>query len=185
MTPPCASVDAQYDIAVVLGGGSEADRRTQRERTGRIHAATRLYHEGKVAHLHLTGGGPDGRSANAALLARLARDEGVPDDRLSLESRSLSTLQNALFSRPDLPPGARLLIVTEAFHGWRARASFAWAGLPAEVCASSAPWRPIYLRPLVPLRETAAWGVNILRAGLWLTAETLGLEQRLPQALLI
>ncbi|MCR9272655.1 MULTISPECIES: YdcF family protein [Mameliella] len=185
LTPACSSVDRSYDIAVVLGGGDEQRKAVQDAETGRVHSAVRLYQRGLVQHLHLTGGGPDGRSSNATLLARLAREKGLPDTALSLESRSLSTLQNALFSRPSLPPDADLIVVTEAFHAWRAKASFFWAGRPAAICASPEPGRRLPHRALFLAREVAAWGVNILRAGAWSLGHAMGLENQLPEVLLI
>ncbi|WP_421904389.1 YdcF family protein [Mameliella sp.] len=185
LTPACSTVEQPYDIAVVLGGGDELRKAVQEAETGRVHSAVRLYRRGLVQHLHLTGGGPDGRSSNAPLLARLARDKGLPDTVLSTEARSLSTLQNALFSRPYLPSEADLILVTEAFHAWRAKASFVWAGRPAAICASPEPGRRLPHRTLHLVREVAAWGANILRAGAWSIGRAMGLETRLPQFLLI
>ncbi|WP_323769191.1 YdcF family protein [Antarctobacter sp.] len=184
LTRDCSEVDTIYDIAVVLGGGTEHLKRVQAEESGRIHAGITLYDRAKVSRLHLTGGPPDKATSNALLLAKIARAEGIPDTDLKLETGSLSTLQNALFSRPDLPVDARLILVTEAYHGWRARASFAWSGRPADVCASRDPGRTPFQQAKVLARETAAWGVNIPRAALWSLAQLVGLGDRMPTALL-
>ncbi|WP_417208207.1 YdcF family protein [Antarctobacter sp.] len=184
LTRDCSEVDTTYDIAVVLGGGTEHLKRVQTAKSGRIHAGISLYDRAKVSRLHLTGGPPDKATSNALLLAKIARADGIPVTALMLETRSLSTLQNALFSRPDLPPDAQLILVTEAYHGWRAWASFAWGGRPADVCASRDPGRTLFQKAKVLARETAAWGVNIPRAALWSLAQLVGLGDRMPTALL-
>ena len=181
----CLVVDEAYDIVVVLGGGREGEEHVLEQKTGRIHAGVLLYERGIAPRLLLTGGGdPRTHKSSAIALARIARDLGVPDTALTLETLSLSTLQNALFSKPDLPEDARLLLVTEAYHAWRAGASFAWAGRPSAVCASPGPGRTTGDKATVLLREAGSWAVNIPRAAIWTLARALGLQDKLPAFLL-
>lgn len=180
LTPSCASIDDKYDIAVVLGGGDELRAAVRAKETGRVHAAIRLLDRAVVRRLHLTGGGPDGLSSNANYLAGIARGKGVPESLLSLETQSFSTLQNALFSLRILPEEASLIVVTEDFHAWRAKASFLWAGRAVDICASPDPDRPTREFVRVRAREIAAWAVNIARVGVWSAAQALGLGDLLP-----
>ena len=184
LTTDCTVVEQDYDIAVVLGGGPERFQDVIDDRLGRIHAAIRLYDRGKVAHLVLSGGGPVGPASTAMTMAEIARGENVPGTALTLESRSLSTLQNALYSRPALPPDASLLIVTERYHAWRSWASFAWAGRPGDVCAAQSPGRDAAQKAKILRREIAAWGFNILRASVWSIGRFLGLGERMPDSML-
>ena len=171
---PCSEVSGQFDIAVVLGAGMDADGSLHGSTTRRVEAAVSLIGSGKVDALHMTGGRavPDGPAAGERMQA-FAIGLGVAEDRISHEDRSLSTLQNALFSVPDLPVEARLILVTEGFHLARGWLSFAWAGRPVSgVCHSTR------LRPEAPvgmmIREVAAFGFNAMRAGAWSVLHLLG-----------
>ncbi|SNS00044.1 YdcF family protein [Antarctobacter heliothermus] len=179
-TRDCWVVSQNYDVAVVLSGGLEGVPHVRDNEMGRIHSGVRLFNKGLVSRLHLTGGGdPVMHKSRATAMARIARDQGIPDTALTLETTSLSTLQNVLFSRPDLPQTASLLLVTEPYHAWRAWASFQWGGRPASVCASQIPGRRTDQKIKVVMRETGSWAFNIPRAGIWSLAQLLGLDARL------
>ncbi|ASP21431.1 hypothetical protein ANTHELSMS3_02776 [Antarctobacter heliothermus] len=185
LTRDCWVVAQTYDIGVILGGGREGEAHVLEHETGRIHTGVFLYTQGIVPQLHLTGGGdPRTHKSSAIGMAEIARAKGIPDTAMTLETRSLSTLQNVLFSRPDLPQDARLLLVTEPYHAWRASASFVWGGRPGDVCASQRPGRDPGSKAGVILRETASWAVNIPRAAIWSLATVFGLNDRLPTAFL-
>lgn len=98
------------DAIVVLGG----------EAVGRPSEAARLYHAGVAPLVIVTGIGDTGRNQGVLLAA------GVPKDRILLETKSCSTLQNADFTRPILEGSGvkRALIVTSRFHSRRALATF-------------------------------------------------------------
>ncbi|MBV7392797.1 YdcF family protein [Mameliella sediminis] len=184
LTPGCAEVDETYDIAVVLGGGSVMGPRVMRERKGRVHAAIDLFDRHAVSRLHLTGGPAMANASNAPRMAGVARAHGIPEAAMTLEPDSLSTLQNALFSKPDLPQEARVIIVTDGYHAWRAQASFAWAGRPGAACAAPSPELPLAKTIQTMLREPAAWGLNLVRAATWSLGEQLGFKGRIPLGLL-
>ncbi|MGP6088857.1 YdcF family protein [Antarctobacter jejuensis] len=185
LTRDCLVMDEAFDIAVILGGGREGEAHVLEHGTGRIHTGVVLYQNGVAPVLHLTGGGdPKTHKSSAEGMAGIARDKGVPDSALRIETESFSTLQNVLFSLPDLPQDARLLLVTESYHAWRAWASFAWGGRPAPVCASQKPGRTTKSKAWVVVRETGSWAVNIPRAAIWSAAQLLGLEASLPKTFL-
>jgi len=101
---------AKADAIVVLGGESQA----------RPVEAARLYREG-VAPLVFVIGTGDTPTNRRTLI-----QEGVPPDRIMVETKSRSTLQNAEFSRSLLEKaGVRhAVLVTSSFHARRALTTF-------------------------------------------------------------
>jgi uncharacterized SAM-binding protein YcdF (DUF218 family) len=88
---------------------------------------------------------------------------GVPPDTIRMENQAVNTHENAQFTAPLLSanPG-RVVLITSDFHAFRARRSFAKAGIPVwtsgvpDVTKRSAEY---FARPqlfLAEMRETAA-----------------------------
>ncbi len=100
----------QADAILVLGGESQA----------RPVAAARLYREGVASKVFIIGRG-DHETNRRALLSG-----GVPEDRITTEKESKSTLENADFAKPLLEAAGvrRVLLVTSSFHARRALATF-------------------------------------------------------------
>lgn len=181
--PACSTMTTPRDVAIVLGGGSAPDRLTP-DTTMRVAAGVELYRNGRVNRLHMTCGNTHPGTRPGRLMAEAAIRAGVPPTAVTWEGQSLSTLQNALFSRPDLPRGETRFVVTEPFHALRGAASLAWAGRPAAVCTTSATSGTPTRKAKVLLREVAAWAVNIPRALAFSLASVLGLGGVFPDILL-
>ena len=98
------------DAIVVLGGESQ----------GRPVEAARLYNEGLAPRVFVVGTGDNERNRRALLRA------GVPEDRITCETASESTLENAMFVRPLLEKAGvhRAILVTSSYHTRRALAVF-------------------------------------------------------------
>jgi len=98
------------DAIIVLGGESQA----------RPVEAARLFRNGVAPRVFVIGTG-DHETNRRALLRG-----GVPDDCITLERASKSTLENAQFAKPLLDEAnvRRALIVTSSFHARRALATF-------------------------------------------------------------
>ena len=98
------------DAIVVLGGESQ----------GRPVEGARLYNEGLAPRVFVTGTGDNERNRRALVKA------GVPEDRITCETESESTLENALFLRPFLEKVGvhRAILVTSSYHTRRALAVF-------------------------------------------------------------
>jgi uncharacterized SAM-binding protein YcdF (DUF218 family) len=77
------------DLALVFG---HLDREVAARRTR--HAA-RLYRERFVPRLLLSGGATATQASEAALMAHVARESGVPEECLLLEEDSTNTFENA------------------------------------------------------------------------------------------
>jgi uncharacterized SAM-binding protein YcdF (DUF218 family) len=144
---PFVSVPAgKYPVAVVLTGAtrtakSPKDRLYYDRGVDRILYAIRLYREGKVKKILISGAemelkfgmplvGTGHRSmAETALMA------GVPQGDILIEPNSVNTHENAQFSTGLLRQqfaGQPVLVVTSAFHLRRALACFRHEGVVAE-----------------------------------------------------
>jgi uncharacterized SAM-binding protein YcdF (DUF218 family) len=157
VTPPLRmAAPMPADIIMVLGGGPSADRL-------RIVRAAELYHSGQAPALHITS-----TPRSAVRMAALANAAGIPAGALTIENRSYSTLQNALFSQAAIGDADHLILVTETWHLPRARASFALAGDQRLSMAASARFGPRALRMIA--REAAAIWFNAGRATVWAAA---------------
>lgn len=106
---------------------------------GRLTQAVALYRDckaaGKQCMVLVTGGDPQKHgAAEAVVYAATLRRLGVPADDLEVEPRSLSTWQNAQFTRPMLLAyePQRLLLLTSGFHMRRSLLYFAHFGLRPE-----------------------------------------------------
>lgn len=89
-------------------------------------------------------------------MRRLCRELGVPDEALLLEAQSRSTWDNARFTAALLRARGlgRVLLVTDAFHLYRARQHFWLQGVDAEPVAAPLEGRD------VTLGERVAWRVR-------------------------
>jgi uncharacterized SAM-binding protein YcdF (DUF218 family) len=125
-------------VAVVLGGAALGAGGTQHpypelgSAADRIWHAARLYRAGKAPVLLLSGGSHRPQHETEAMAMKaLLMDLGVPESALWLETRSLTTGQNARFSAEILRHRGvdTVILVTSAMHMRRAQAEFERAGL--------------------------------------------------------
>ncbi|WP_411890535.1 YdcF family protein [Yoonia sp. SDW83-1] len=156
---------------VVIGAGMSANGTLHRESLARVDKGVALFAANLAPRIHFSGGraAPDGPSAGAQMV-RHAMAQGIPAAAISIEERSLSTLQNALFSKPMLADAQSILLVTEAFHLPRAKASFWWMGYDNILTAHAGRFRraPDNTISLTMIgRETLAIWFNLGRAILW------------------
>lgn len=153
-------------VLVVLGGDMDADNLLGPQTRQRVEAGVALFRAGAAPRIHFTGGSV-GEPGAGEQMRRLAVSLGVPAAATSAESRSRSTLQNALFSRTILGPlaGEPVMLVTDGFHLARAWASFRWAGYgPVRLAAASAFGPPPVAGQLRWMaREALAWWFNLAR----------------------
>jgi uncharacterized SAM-binding protein YcdF (DUF218 family) len=98
-------------------------------------------------------------------MAKFAREAGVPEDAITVETAARSTLQNALFVA-DLQTAARdrpILLVSHRYHLPRAIVSFRWAGFENVTGVAADPYAGFTLG-LPFVMEGIKWPYNILRA---------------------
>jgi uncharacterized SAM-binding protein YcdF (DUF218 family) len=139
--PPPADAPPPYGI-IILGGAIDDDISLARGQTTfdegaeRLTQAVILARRFPSARIVYTGGSNSlrGRPSSEAALARnLMVALGVDAERVTLETRSRNTDENARFSAEILHPQAdqRWLIVTSAYHMPRAMGLFRKAGFNA------------------------------------------------------
>lgn len=114
----------KWDAIVVAGCRVHADGRPSVALARRTRLAVRLWKEGFAPRIVFTGGVGEGNISEAAAAAGLARTQGVPAQAIVTEDRSTSTEENARFAK-ELIGDARVLVVTDSFHVYRARRVFA------------------------------------------------------------
>lgn len=154
---------------VVLGAAVRADGAPTPVLLRRVERAAALMAAGTGDFLVVTGGAIAGRPAESAVMATVARDLGVPADRIVCESKARNTRENARFSL-DLLAGrggvGTVVVITDAWHLPRALMLFRRAappGLAVRGCA--APMRAGRLGWwLSALREIPAIAVDVVRA---------------------
>jgi uncharacterized SAM-binding protein YcdF (DUF218 family) len=113
-----------WDAIVVLGcrvtpHGTASSALARRARRGAA-----LLADGRASRLVLTGGVGDHAPSEARAALAIAREAGADADRIVLEERSTSTLENARFAREVLPDARSVLVVTDAYHALRAARFF-------------------------------------------------------------
>ncbi len=117
--------DIKADLIVVLGGGMSPRGSLHTSSTVRVDKGTALFKTGVAPRIHFTGGlaSPNAPSAGQVMAERAIK-RGVPQSATSFEGKSYSTLQNALFSKPDWQDADHIVLVTEGFHLPRSWATF-------------------------------------------------------------
>lgn len=112
---------------VVLGARVFADGSASDALRDRVLLGVRLLRDGRATRLIFTGGTPDERTAEAVVMRGIALRAGVDEERIELESASMTTLENAAQCAAQLPE-REVLLVTCDFHLARAAACFREAG---------------------------------------------------------
>jgi uncharacterized SAM-binding protein YcdF (DUF218 family) len=173
-----AEPPATAPLVVVLGGGIRYDGVLHPRSTNHMREAIRFFDEGRVDAIHFSGGAL-GPIPEAHAMRRLAIEAGVPGSAITIEDRSTSTLQNALYTREaigPLPPGT--VIVTDRTHMARAWLSFWWAGERGHVMHSAPIWprEGRWRRLQFVARESLAVWYNLARMGEATVLLRLGVE---------
>ncbi|PCI24685.1 MAG: hypothetical protein COB67_11450 [SAR324 cluster bacterium] len=139
---PPTSLDHQYDGVIVLSGMMNLKLSTpeQFEFSGavdRVLKGIELVQQGKAKKLILSGGNGsivDQSKSESKLLYLFARRLGLREDQILLEPDSRNTYENALFTRALVRKEqlGSLLLVTSAFHMYRAQGCFQQVGLKVD-----------------------------------------------------
>lgn len=168
------------DAILVLGAGMDADGTLHASTLKRVEAGVALFHAGAAPMLVMTGGRlRDDAPSAGEQMAKHAAGLGVPETALIFEAASMSTLQNALLTRPLLEQAGigRVILVTEGFHMARSLVTMRWAGIEVVGMQTSSAFRTTLKSSVwIVLREAAAWGVNLARVPIWHLGGWLGIE---------
>ena len=136
------------DAIVVLGGGVQSNRELSEQSMRRTIMGIRLFRRGLAPVLVFSGGTAGQTAAEADVMAALARELGIPAQRILVETVSFNTRSEAVeVARLIGPEGKRqILLVTDPFHMGRAQAVFERAGFVVRP-APSDPWVDGHRRP--------------------------------------
>lgn len=128
------SSEGPADAAIVLGAAVYTDRPSPVFEE-RIRHGVRLYKEGRVQRLVMTGGlGAGDRLTEAESARRWSLEQGVPSEAVLVEEASRTTQENLAFAQPLLREHGlkRVLIVSDPLHMRRALAITRMLGIEAE-----------------------------------------------------
>ena len=129
-----------FDAIVLLGVELGAQDQPTQELHARVQAAAQAYARGAADVIVASGGRlPGHRAAEAAVMARLLGEAGVPDAAVVPEDQSQNTMENMRFLAQKLggARGRRVLVVTSDYHLRRAVLTARRAGLRAKGCAAA------------------------------------------------
>ncbi|NYT59053.1 YdcF family protein [Alcaligenaceae bacterium] len=146
-----ASQAPTADAIVVLGGHTANGRQNWFEpydsdtATTRINRAAALYKAGRAPLIIVSGAALEGDVSEAQVMAKALKQRDIPDSAIIMESRSLTTHQNAAYTAQILKEHGiqHILVVTSALHMPRAMAVFDKLG----VSAVAAPLKPQIVVP--------------------------------------
>ncbi len=131
-----------YDYGIVLSGmthfNDDLNRMNYLRSSDRIWQAVRLYEEGYIDKLLITGGLASLFSRDtveSVLLANYLYKIGIPKEDVLVEKLAKNTFENAVFTAKmlDTIPYHNLLLITSASHMPRSNACFKKAGLSCDL----------------------------------------------------
>lgn len=121
--------DPKGEVLIVLGGSVLEDGEMGTSTYWRSVYAVRAWREGGFKEIVLSGGGPPMGTVSESMRSFLVA-QGVPRESIWLETKSLSTRENALLTKPILDgiPGRKVLLTSD-YHMYRARRAFEKVGV--------------------------------------------------------
>jgi len=152
-----------FDLIIVAGCRVQPDGSPSPALARRVERAVALWRQGQAPRIVLTGGLGTWLPSEAEAAAAHARALGVPADALLLEDRSTSTEENARNAAAAWP-AQRVLVVTDAYHVFRAERVFGRYYAEVRGVGSRS---PVLWRARGALREVAAvaWYAGTGRLG--------------------
>jgi len=131
---PKTGDESAIKFVVVLGGGHTSDpelpllSQINTSPLVRLMEGIRIYKKYPGVKLLLSGGGTLDPLSEAEVMARIAREMGIPDRDIILESKSKNTRDEALFIKP-IVGNELFVLVTTASHIPRSMALFKKLGM--------------------------------------------------------
>lgn len=131
-------LDGPRTAIVVLGFGLDGDGSMQDELVNRLGVAASAAQASSDSPIVVTGGNPQNGTAEADAMRRWLVDKGIAAERIHVENKANSTVQNAVLSMPILESIGvdNVVIATSANHIRRSISNFALAG--ADVIGAAA-----------------------------------------------
>ncbi|WP_137149219.1 YdcF family protein [Mycolicibacterium sp. CR10] len=128
--PPVVAKDFSKPAIVILGYGLKPDGTMRLILHTRVLAGLAVAQLFPQAPIIVTGGNPRNGNTEAEQMGKMLRLYGTPRERIILEERASSTVQNAAFSVPLAKKAGTsgIILVTSSSHQDRADGNFADAG---------------------------------------------------------
>ncbi|MGE0216866.1 YdcF family protein [Mycolicibacterium sp.] len=128
--PALVAKDFSKPAIVILGYGLRPDGTMRLILHTRVLAGLAVAQIFPQAPILVTGGNPRNGNTEAGQMRKMLRLYGVPDERIIVEDRANSTVQNARFSVPlaERAGTSGIVLVTSSSHQDRADTTFADAG---------------------------------------------------------
>lgn len=112
-----------FDAIIVLGCRVFRSGEPSTALRERVKLAAALFEAERAPLIITTGGTGDSGHAEAEVAARVLMELGVPRRAVHMEARSTSTQENARYCAMQVP-ARNVLLVTDAYHCFRARRVF-------------------------------------------------------------
>lgn len=176
---PYDKIEHTYTYGIVLSGITNPNRppfdRVQFNKgTDRIVHAMDLYRKGIIKKILVTGGSGtltfEGNKEAHALKDFLLSN-GIPQIDILIEDKARNTRENALFVAEMVDPSDRALLITSAFHMYRAKKCFQKVGLTVSTFATDHYGQPFHYTP----DEMIIPSLNGLQVWTTLTKEWIGI----------
>lgn len=111
------SADLPADCGIVFGAAVYGQNKPGPAITRRTAAAARLWREGSVKRLFMTGGRGEGvRESEAQVMKDLAMQLGVPGESIVMEDQSHSTWENIAFVKNLTSDCSSVVAISDGYH---------------------------------------------------------------------
>lgn len=150
--------------AIVLGAGVYPDGRPSLTLSDRVGEGVRLYRQGLVPHLLMTGGvDPVNGWSEPQVMRRVAIEAGVPESAIWIDEEGVSTRASArsCAARLEHEGIESALLVSHGYHLLRAKTAFRREGLRTYTVPATET-RRLRLEPWFVFRECVAWAYYAL-----------------------
>lgn len=132
--PTYPTAKKNYDVAIVLGGFSGLNKRTQDIQfnwtNDRLFQTISLYRQGRIKKILITSGNAsltNNEVKEADLVKKFLHEICIPDSDVLIENQSRNTIENAQLSSALIKkksPTTKIVVVTSAWHIPRAKLIF-------------------------------------------------------------
>lgn len=111
----------KLDYVVVLGAGLINGEKVSPLLASRINRGIEIYKKNPGSKIIMSGGqGEDEKLPEGQAMAEYAISEGMTEDDIIIENKSLNTNQNLAYSYKLMRPNSRFAIVSNSYHVYRA-----------------------------------------------------------------
>lgn len=116
-------------VAVIFGSKVNSDGTLSQRLKARLDAGLKLYKQGLVVELYVSGGlGKEGYYEGDVMADYLILN-GVPKNVIQIDNKGTNTRHTALNFRKDYPSESSVILVTQYFHITRCKLAFIQLGI--------------------------------------------------------